>query len=136
MASTKGKSRPALTLYESMPPSKNVFLSNRLIIYTLKLHHIDCDVEFVAPNVITVPSDAIRNRQASLLLSSIAEKCWNELMHAQSQVSQSLPDTGIISTSDLGDDHIHFRNKKEVGIRLASCVIEWADRQIQKSKKR
>ncbi len=53
-----------------------------------------------------------------------SESAWAEMREGQLQVSQSLPDTGLVTTIDLGEtDNIHPKNKKDVGDRLTRLAL-------------
>lgn len=50
--------------------------------------------------------------------------CWPELCEAQAMTLQSVPNTGMAVTTDIGDiKDIHPRNKQEVGRRLALWAL-------------
>jgi sialate O-acetylesterase len=49
---------------------------------------------------------------------------WAELREAQSSTASSVPNTGVVVTTDVGDaKDIHPRNKQEVGRRLAAWAL-------------
>ncbi|MDZ4819642.1 MAG: sialate O-acetylesterase [Planctomycetota bacterium] len=49
-----------------------------------------------------------------------SESDWADMREAQLFVSQTVPNVGLVVTTDLGDEHdVHPRRKKEVGERLA-----------------
>lgn len=50
--------------------------------------------------------------------------CWARLRESQNRVCGMIPETGIVSAIDLGDElNIHPVNKKDVGLRLAGYVL-------------
>ena len=50
---------------------------------------------------------------------------WAELREAQMKVSQTVPQTGLVTTIDLGEaDNIHPKNKTEVGHRAALWALK------------
>ena len=50
---------------------------------------------------------------------------WAELREAQLKVSQTVPDTGLITTIDLGDaNNIHPKDKTDVGHRVALAALK------------
>jgi len=52
------------------------------------------------------------------------ESNWAELREAQSQVAETVPNTGMAVAIDIGDpEDIHPKNKKEVGRRLALVAL-------------
>jgi sialate O-acetylesterase len=55
--------------------------------------------------------------------NSATGSSWAELREAQAK-TLSLPQTGMVVTTDIGDSHdIHPRNKKDVGYRLAAVAL-------------
>ena len=49
---------------------------------------------------------------------------WPRLRAAQMQAAQTLPNTGIAITTDIGDEKdIHPKNKQDVGLRLALAAL-------------
>ena len=49
---------------------------------------------------------------------------WPRLRAAQMQTAQTIPDTGIVITTDIGDERdIHPKNKQDVGLRLALVAL-------------
>ena len=53
-------------------------------------------------------------------LSSLPRPSWPAFRDSQRRLAQSLPNTGMVVTSDLGDKNdVHYRTKRPVGERLA-----------------
>jgi sialate O-acetylesterase len=53
-----------------------------------------------------------------------SESAWAEMREAQLQTSQSVTDTGVVTTIDLGDpNNIHPKDKKDVGDRLTRLAL-------------
>ncbi len=49
---------------------------------------------------------------------------WPHTREAQLQTSQRLPNTPLVVTIDLGEEKdVHYKNKQEVGVRLAQSVL-------------
>lgn len=53
------------------------------------------------------------------------ESAWAELREAQ-LMALSLPSTGMAVTVDIGEEDVHFRNKREAGRRLALAALNTA----------
>ncbi len=52
------------------------------------------------------------------------DDAWAELRKAQAMTARDVPNCGLAVTIDKGDpDNLHPRDKKEVGERLALCVL-------------
>jgi sialate O-acetylesterase len=56
--------------------------------------------------------------------SQPSDTAWSTLREAQAGVARSLPNTGLVTTIDLGEaNDIHPKNKKDVGERLATLAL-------------
>lgn len=56
--------------------------------------------------------------------SQPGDSAWSTLREAQSLTAQTVPNTGVVSTIDLGEaDDIHPKNKKDVGERLVRLAL-------------